>query len=65
MDPNQIGRPASISIALAIQNWTSGTYTYAGAGNVTKAGNAATGQRIDTPHVHGANINVGPSGRST
>jgi len=40
MDPNQIGRPASISTALAIQNWSSGTYTYDGAGNVTKTGNA-------------------------
>ena len=40
MDPNQIGRPASISTALATQNWSSGTYAYDGAGNVKKTGNA-------------------------
>lgn len=40
MDPNQIGRPASISTALAVQNWSSGSYAYDGAGNVTKIGNA-------------------------
>lgn len=40
MDPNQIGRPASISTALALQNWSSGTYAYDGAGNVKKIGNA-------------------------
>jgi RHS repeat-associated protein len=40
MDPNGIGRPLSISTAFASQNWSSGTYTYDGAGNVTKMGGA-------------------------
>lgn len=40
MDPHQMARPASISTALATQNWSSGTYAYDGAGNVTRMGTA-------------------------
>ena len=37
-DPNAMRRPASISAAGAAANWTTGTYSYDGAGNVTKIG---------------------------
>jgi RHS repeat-associated protein len=37
-DPNAMRRPASISAAGASAHWTTGTYSYDGAGNVTKIG---------------------------
>jgi RHS repeat-associated protein len=37
-DPDAMRRPASISATGASANWTTGTYSYDGAGNVTKIG---------------------------
>jgi hypothetical protein len=40
-DPNSIRRPASISARFgATQRWTTGAYSYDGAGNIVKTGNA-------------------------
>ncbi len=39
-DPNSMRRPGSISATAPLASWSSGTYLYDGAGNITKMGNA-------------------------